>query len=119
MDRLLPVARGAGLPAQYPRLAGMAADYTLVTFKRIQLTDQFWCEGACYGDFNHDGKMDIVSGPFWYAGPDFKVRREYYPATASWKLKKAGGKPDSHASTGSTEASGQRMTGLCLTGMRG
>ena len=37
-------------------------------FKKIQLSDQFWDEGANFGDFNHDGKMDIVSGPFWYEG---------------------------------------------------
>ena len=35
------------------------------------------------------GKLDVVSGPFWYEGPDFKIRHEYYPATATFKLKKA------------------------------
>jgi hypothetical protein len=63
-----------------------AADYTLHTFKKIQLSDLFWSEGANIGDFNHDGKMDIVSGPYWWEGPDFKVRHEYYPATKSFKL---------------------------------
>src|SRR5512133_2898985 len=63
----------------------------LHSFKKIQLTDKFWSEGAYYGDFNHDGKMDIVSGPFWYEGPDFQKRHEYYPAKATWKLKKADG----------------------------
>lgn len=48
-------------------------------FDRIQLTDVFFSEGANCGDFNADGKMDIVSGPYWYAGPDFKQRFEYYP----------------------------------------
>src|SRR4051812_5129712 len=32
-------------------------------FKKIQLSDQFWAEGANFGDFNKDGKMDVVSGP--------------------------------------------------------
>lgn len=68
-----------------------AADYTLHSFKKIKLTDQFWSEGAYYGDFNHDGKMDIVSGPFWYEGPDFTKRHEYCPAKASWKSKKPDG----------------------------
>jgi hypothetical protein len=62
-----------------------ARDYRLHTFKKLELTDKFWCEGAHYGDFNHDGKMDIVSGPFWYEGAEFKTRHEYYPATESFK----------------------------------
>lgn len=71
--------------------SAFAADYQLHTFKKIQLTDQFWSEGANFGDFNHDGKMDIVSGPFWYEGPDFKKRHEYYPADKFFTLKKADG----------------------------
>src|SRR5678815_2682964 len=63
-----------------------AADYTIHTWKKIQLSDQFWSEGANIGDFNHDGKMDVVSGPYWWAGPDFKERHEYYPATKSFTL---------------------------------
>src|SRR5258705_13201376 len=65
-----------------------AADYTLHTFKKIQLSDQFWGEGANFGDFNHDGKMDVVSGPYWWEGPAFQTRHEYYPAKKSFKLKK-------------------------------
>ncbi len=68
-----------------------AKDYQIHTFKKIQLSDQFWSEGASCGDFNHDGKMDIVSGPFWYEGPDFKIRHEYSSATESFKKKKADG----------------------------
>src|SRR5882672_7750283 len=61
-----------------------AEDYTLHTFKKIQLSEHFWSEGANYGDFNHDGKMDVVSGPYWWEGPSFHVRHEYYPATKSF-----------------------------------
>jgi hypothetical protein len=70
-------------------LASIAAaqDQSLRTFKRLQLSDQFWSEGAYAGDFNRDGKMDAVSGPFWYEGPGFKSRHEYRPATNTWKLK--------------------------------
>ena len=63
-----------------------AQDYTLHTFKKLQLSDLFWSEGANFGDFNKDGKNDIVSGPYWWEGPDFKVKHEYYPATKQWHL---------------------------------
>lgn len=60
---------------------------TLVSFRKQVLTREFWAEGAYVGDFNRDGKKDIVSGPFWYAGPDFKERKEIYPATKFFKVK--------------------------------
>jgi hypothetical protein len=69
----------------------VSAKEILHTFKKIQITDKFWAEGASYGDFNHDGKMDIVYGPFWYAGPDFKTAHEFYPANATFKRKKSDG----------------------------
>jgi len=51
-------------------------------FKKLQLTDQFYCEGAYYADFNKDGKIDVVSGPFWYEGPDFTKTHEVRPPKA-------------------------------------
>ena len=57
------------------------------TFTRIQLSDQFWSEGANFGDLNNDKVNDIISGPWWWEGPDFKKRHEYYPATTTFKLK--------------------------------
>ncbi len=68
-----------------------AEDYLLHSFKKVQLTDQFWSEGANFGDFNHDGIMDVVSGPYWYEGPDFKKRHEYYPAEKTFTRKKSDG----------------------------
>lgn len=53
------------------------------TYKRTQLSDQFFCEGATFGDLNKDGHLDAISGPYWYAGPDFKQRHDLYPA-APW-----------------------------------
>ena len=64
------------------------------TFEKVQRTDKFWAEGTSFGDFNRDGKMDIVSGPFWYEGPDFKKRHEIWPATASFKRKNSDGTED-------------------------
>ena len=78
-------------PAVHKEASQAAQQQTPHTFKKIKLTDQFWSEGANFGDFNHDGKMDIVSGPYWYEAPDFKKRHEYRPATASFKRAKANG----------------------------
>jgi hypothetical protein len=50
------------------------------TYQKLRLSDKFYAEGAYYGDFNHDGKLDVVAGPFWYEGPDFQKKHEYRPA---------------------------------------
>ena len=68
-----------------------ADEYTLSSFKKIQLTDQFWSEAPAIGDINRDGHMDIVVGPFWYEGPDFKKRHVFYPATETFDRKQANG----------------------------
>ena len=66
--------------------SSLAAE-TLPQWKRTQITREFWAEGAHFGDFTHDGKLDVVSGPFWYEAPDFQKRHEFYPANASFKRK--------------------------------
>ena len=43
-------------------------------------------------DFNRDGYGDLVVGPYWYAGPDFKARHEIYPAAESFEMKDKDGK---------------------------
>ena len=53
-----------------------------VAFHKISLTDHFFSEGAAFGDFNHDGRMDAVAGPYWFEGPDFTHRHELYPAAS-------------------------------------
>lgn len=57
-----------------------AEDHVLHEWGRIQLQTNFYSEGAGYGDFNKDGVMDVVAGPFWYEGPDYKNIHEYYKA---------------------------------------
>jgi len=71
--------------------AASAEECVLHSFKKQQLTDKFWSEGAHTADFNRDGKGDIVSGPFWYAGPDFQKRHEIWPPTEKFKVKAADG----------------------------
>ena len=58
----------------------LAEEHVLHSFERVTLTERFYSEGADYGDINRDGHMDIVSGPYWYAGPDWKQTTEIYPA---------------------------------------
>ena len=64
----------------------------LHTFKRIQLSDQFWGEGANFGDLNKDGVNDLVSGPWWWEGPELKwdklSRRRWrdQSSTRSWLM---------------------------------
>src|SRR5271165_773546 len=79
------------LAASFHFTLGVNAADPPMKFKKIQITDKFWSEGANFADFNHDGKMDVVSGPFWYEGPDFKVSHELYPATAAFKKKNTEG----------------------------
>src|SRR5436190_18274299 len=50
------------------------------SFQKRILTTKYYCDGISTGDFNRDGKSDIVAGPFWYEGPDFKSVHEIYPA---------------------------------------
>lgn len=48
-----------------------------ISFKKITLTREFWCEGAHFADFDHDGHNDICAGPFVWWGPAFKERSAY------------------------------------------
>ena len=86
---MIRILLAAILLSAAPAFAGTTE--LLHSFKKVRATDQFWAEGAAIGDFNHDGKMDIVSGAYWYEGPDFKKRHEIYPANATFKRKKADG----------------------------
>ena len=35
-----------------------------IKWKKIRLSDKFFCEGAAFGDFNHDGKLDIARADY-------------------------------------------------------
>lgn len=58
----------------------MAQDNTpdIPQFERIQLSSTFYAEGAAIGDINGDGHPDVVAGPYWYEGPDFKHSHTFY-----------------------------------------
>ena len=63
-------------------------------FSRQQISNQFWAEGAAFGDFNKDGKMDVASGPYWWEGPGFSKRHTYADDAKTSAIKKADGTPE-------------------------
>jgi len=68
-----------------------AAKLAVHEFQKTQVTKEFWAEGACFGDFNHDGQQDVAYGPFWFEGPKYIKRHEYRPANQSFKCKQPEG----------------------------
>jgi hypothetical protein len=68
-------------------LSVCAADRELISWNRIDLSTNFLAEGAGIGDFNKDGKMDVVYGPNWYEGPDFSEAHSVYPSKVFDPLK--------------------------------
>ncbi|EMI19403.1 membrane-bound dehydrogenase domain-containing protein [Rhodopirellula maiorica SM1] len=62
--------------------AVLATDPVGVDWETQRLSSEFFSEGATSGDFNRDGAPDIASGPFWYAGPDFKTSHRFYAQDA-------------------------------------
>ncbi len=49
-------------------------------FQKIKLESKFLSEGAAVGDFNNDGKQDIVAGWLWFEGPNFTNRHVFNPS---------------------------------------
>lgn len=61
---------------------GNAGEPTKVWFEKRQLTDKYYCDGVATGDIDKDGHLDIVAGPFWYAGPTFEKANAFYEPVA-------------------------------------
>ena len=59
----------------------LPAEITGAGFREQHISDLFYSEGIAVGDLNRDGHLDVVTGPFYYLGPDFRVAREIYAAT--------------------------------------
>jgi len=64
----------------------ISAQTKVPRYKKIVLSDKFHAEGACIGDFNKDGIPDVAVGHFWYEGPDFTKRHQFFdgPDAKDW-----------------------------------
>ena len=47
-------------------------------YEKLILSNTFHGEGSCIGDFNKDGISDVAIGHYWYEGPDFKTRHQFF-----------------------------------------
>jgi hypothetical protein len=52
-------------------------------FRMLRLTPFYYSFASAAADFDRDGNIDIVSGPFIFLGPDFTKVREFYTALSS------------------------------------
>jgi hypothetical protein len=66
-------------PASATPPAVVQSSGKLPKYKKLILSDKLLAEGSHYGDFNRDGILDVVAGPYWYEGPDFTKKHEIYP----------------------------------------
>jgi hypothetical protein len=51
-------------------------------FRVQNLNEYYYSWTTAVMDVNHDGKPDVVSGPYYYLGPDFKEAHEMYSPLA-------------------------------------
>ncbi|RCS47618.1 VCBS repeat-containing protein [Bremerella cremea] len=63
-------------------VTAQADEFDLHSFDRQQLTGVYFSEGANAADINGDGIVDVVYGPYWFAGPEFTTKREIYQPVA-------------------------------------
>jgi hypothetical protein len=82
-------ATGAGGQAGVSAAGGMGGAAALppvmgsLTFTKMTLHLFNFAEGIGIGDFNNDGKPDVHSGPFWWEGPAFTARHQFFPPPAN------------------------------------
>jgi hypothetical protein len=52
-------------------------------FRMQRLDEYYYSWGIAAADINRDGHIDLVTGPYYYLGPDFTKRREIYAGATS------------------------------------
>lgn len=45
-------------------------------WSRQVVDKKFHAEGIAVADVNKDGKLDLITGEYWYEGPEFKIKHE-------------------------------------------
>jgi hypothetical protein len=60
----------------------MPAEIVSPRFRMQRVNDMYYAWSAAAADFNRDGVMDVVAGPYIYFGPDFTKSREIFPASS-------------------------------------
>ena len=81
-QRLLCALSLIGLFACLSTPSANADDEVGPGFQRIRISDEYFAEGAGFGDFDRDGVQDVVCGPYWFAGPDYTRRHQIYEGQA-------------------------------------
>lgn len=83
-------------PVTIPLLLATGAVAAMISTKPPALTDKwetkqlshfFWSEAAAAADVNGDGQTDVLSGPYWYEGPEFQKSHAIYPASQTFESK--------------------------------
>ena len=67
------------------------AEKTSPNFRAQRLNDFYYGYSAALADINRDSNMDVVSGPYYYLGPNFDVGYQFYAGisynpTSEWAL---------------------------------
>lgn len=70
--KLRPLVLLAAVPLQG------AGEPREVAFRKITLTAEYLCDGINVADIDGDGHVDVIAGPYWYAGPAFTTRHTLY-----------------------------------------
>jgi hypothetical protein len=80
VSKLIALVAGMTVGASIAAAAEPDREQTGVQFEKRVLTSRYFCDGIQAGDINRDGRMDVVAGPYWYAGPEFTEAHEFYAA---------------------------------------
>ncbi|MEO8735270.1 MAG: FG-GAP-like repeat-containing protein [Edaphobacter sp.] len=64
------------------RLKVNPPEQTSAEFRKQRLSDFYYAWGAAAADVNHDGIPDVIAGPYYYLGPDYRRYEEIYPGVS-------------------------------------